>query len=376
MTTEEKQIIVPVILCGGSGTRLWPASRDVFPKQFLNLFGEDSLLQNTLRRALRISKAPANHVVMVTLSALEGEACRQTSEITKAAGEHILKEPMARNTAAAIAYAALYVQNIFGPQALMWVLPSDHYIGDEDSLEEAFQKGARAAQHGKLVTFGITPTRPDTGYGYIKHSHTLIEEGVYAVADFEEKPNRATAEAFLASGKYLWNSGMFLFSAQSVLGQFSCHAPTLLAKVSAAMDSSADGGRSPSPQSYADIPAEPFDKAIMEKTDRAAIVPCDPNWSDIGSWESLWEIGEKDQNGNVIEGQTLTNSTKGCLIQSGGNRLVACAGLENLVIVDTGDVVLVADRTNHDSIRALVQQLNKNPTTCGPISPAKPETSK
>jgi mannose-1-phosphate guanylyltransferase/mannose-6-phosphate isomerase len=368
--------VIPVILCGGSGTRLWPASRDVFPKQFLNLFGTDSLLQNTLRRALHISKAPANHVVTITLIALEDETRRQNSEVAKEAALHILKEPMARNTAAAIAYAALYVKNTFGPEALMWVLPSDHYIGDEDSMTEAFQKGVRAALKGKLVTFGITPTRPDTGYGYIKHSHIAIEDGVYAVADFEEKPNRTTAEAFLASGKYLWNSGMFLFGAQTVLDQFSCHAPTLLTKVSAAISSSTDGGQTPSPQSYAEIPAEPFDKAIMEKTDEAAIVPCDPDWSDIGSWESLWEIGEKDLSGNVIEGQALTNSTTGCLIQSGGNRLVACAGLENLVIVDTGDVVFVADRTNHDSIRALVQQLNKNPTPCGPISPAKPETSK
>ncbi|MBL8637705.1 MAG: mannose-1-phosphate guanylyltransferase [Alphaproteobacteria bacterium] len=349
--------VIPVILCGGSGTRLWPASRDVFPKQFLNLFGEDTLLQTTLRRALRITKTPADHVITVTLAALEDEARRQISNAAKGADTHILKEPVGRNTAAAIAFAALYVRSHFGPKALMWVLPSDHYIGDEDSLAKAFQKGLLAAQKGKLVTFGITPTRPDTGYGYIKHSHIPIEEGVYAVADFEEKPNRTTAEAFLASGKYLWNSGMFLFEAQSVLDQFSCHAPVLLAKAAAAMTSSPDA-QNPHCDSYAEIPAEPFDKAIMEKTDEAAIVPCDPNWSDIGSWESLWEIGEKDLSGNVIEGQAVTDTTKGCLIQSNGHRLVACAGLENLVIVDTGDTVLIADRTNHDSIRALIKKLN------------------
>lgn len=553
-------ILIPVILCGGSGTRLWPMSRESFPKQFLNLVGDHSLLQNTVRRALAITKAPPENLVIVTLDSFKDDVRKQLDDILPGTSVHMLGEPSARNTAAAVAYAAAYIADTFGNDAIMWVLPADHHIGDQDQLEHAFAEAAVAASRDYLVTFGIRPTRPDTGYGYIqtgkadeaglqfslnlldrdekieiftaqpemlsgasfvgiapdhpfakqlggaeagfytgyriihplnkflsykeenittveafdakrawiegevaaghlepyimKHmvqnrpvnhwehkvsghiwrltfdevrngsyfgrweninprtlpvfvvSPTFIDNdsgamfgcpahstrdadfaarydvpvipespqdqavlprvieaaekkqlpsGVMSVKAFYEKPDLETAKRYLAAGDFLWNSGMFVFRAGAVLDQFHVHAPAVIIAARKAL--SAGDKMAPSAQVYDAIPKEPFDKAIMEKSDRIKVVPCDPKWSDIGSWESLWEIDEKDTHNNVIKGEVTSHDLDGCYIQSYGNRVVACAGLKNLVIVDTGDAVLIADRTNSEAVKALVGKL-------------------
>jgi mannose-1-phosphate guanylyltransferase/mannose-6-phosphate isomerase len=353
-----KKTIVPVILCGGSGTRLWPASRENRPKQFLKLMDDKSLLQNTVLRAMRVSGAPAANIVTVTLEAFADDVAEQMKSIDPAAARHILREPGARNTAAAVAYAGAYVEQMFGKDAVLWVLPADHHMGDEEALGASFRAALTAVNDGCLATFGIKPTRPETGYGYIRLGAARGDEAVHAVDAFVEKPNLAIAKTYVEAGNYLWNSGMFLFTAEALLQEYGAHAAGIL---SGARESMMEG-KTPQhahPAIYMAIEETPFDIAIMEKSSRVAVAPCDPAWSDIGAWESLWEIRPKDAGGNVAEGDVLTQDTKNCFIQSGGNRLIACAGVENLVIVDTGDAILIADRSNSDSLRALVKTLKK-----------------
>jgi len=281
-------MIIPVVLCGGSGTRLWPMSRESYPKQFLNLIGDYSLLQNTVRRALAISKAPASQLVIVTLDTFSDDVASQIQSVIPNTKIHMICEPSARNTAAAVGYAAAYIKDQFGEDAIMWVLPADHYIGDEAALGAALESAAQAASQDYLVTFGIHPTRPDTGYGYIQVSKTEIMPQVSEVAAFYEKPDLETAKRYLSSGDFLWNSGMFAFKAGAVLAEFELHASAIITAARLAMKS--DTALRPDAQAYAAIPKDSFDKAIMEKTDRVVVIPCDPKWSDIGSWESLWDL--------------------------------------------------------------------------------------
>ena len=368
----KKSIIVPVILCGGSGTRLWPASREDRPKQFLSLMDDFSLLQNTMKRALRTAGAQADHIVTVTLGSLSEQVAEHLSALDPAAAQHILCEPSARNTAAAVALAAAYVQENFGEDAMMWVLPADHHIGDENALAMAFRHALKAAEDGYLVTFGIQPTRPDTGYGYILLGDKFSDGEIFQAARFVEKPNRDIAQTYLDAGNYMWNSGMFLFSAGVVLEQYSTHADDVLSAVQESLKA-ASVPREPDPALYAVIPKCPFDVAIMEKSAKVAIVPCNPAWSDIGSWESLWEIRNKDMNGNVIEGLAACFDTKNCLIQS-ESRLIACAGLENIVVIESGDALLIADRSNADAMRVLVGGLKKSGYADAMKAPARPQS--
>ncbi len=348
-------LIVPVILCGGSGTRLWPASREKNPKQFLNLMNDFSLLQNTMRRALRVCGADASSLVTVTLGKLKNSVSAHIAEIDENGMKHILCEPAARNTAAAIAFAGEYVSRQFGEDAILWILPADHHIADENILGQSLCDALDAARAGKLVTFGITPTRADTGYGYIRAEDASDKGGVMGVAEFVEKPNHARAEKYLADGNYLWNSGMFLFTAQSVLAHYEEFAPNILSDVRTSMQSDA---QNPCAKTYTTIQEIPFDKVIMEKSKNAVVVPCNPQWSDIGSWESLWDIMPKDKHNNVVQGKAALHNAQGCLVQSKG-RLIAIAGLDNIVVVETGDAILIADKTDSESMRTLVNALKK-----------------
>jgi mannose-1-phosphate guanylyltransferase/mannose-6-phosphate isomerase len=353
--------IMPVILCGGSGTRLWPASRENHPKQFLSLMGERSLLQETVNRALAVTGAKADMLGVVTLEAQAEKVTQQLTDVHEDAAGHVLAEPCARNTAAAVAFAAEYARRQYGEDTVLWILPADHHMGDESALADAYRAGLNAAAQGYLVTFGINPTKPETGYGYILQGEPVTHGAAHSVSKFVEKPDLATATAYLESGEYLWNSGMFLFNVKTVLAEFEQHAPSILSAVSAAMDGAAQDGRADAAL-YEAIPSEPFDKAIMEKSARAAVVPCNPLWSDIGSWDSLWEIraSEADDQGNVSVGNVFSYDVKNSLIE-GGDKLIACAGLENIVVVDTGDAILIADRRNGDAIKGLVSALkNKN----------------
>ena len=350
-----KEFIVPVILCGGSGTRLWPASREKHPKQFLNLVNDFSLLQNTMRRALRVCGAEASSMVTVTRGTLKNSVSAHIAEIDEKGIAHILCETKARNTAAAVAFAAEYVTRNFGPDAIMWILPADHHIADENILSQSLCDALEAARAGKLVTFGITPTRADTGYGYIRAGAKTTTAGVLEVAEFVEKPNLETAQKYVAEGNYLWNSGMFLFTAQSVTEHYNEFAPRILSDVRAAMKTD---DREPCAKTYSQIEEISFDKAIMEKSKNTAVVPCNPEWSDIGSWESLWDIMPKDMNNNVVQGKATLHNAQGCLVQS-KDRLIAVAGLDNIVVIESGDAILIADKTDANSMKTLVSSLKK-----------------
>lgn len=347
--------IIPVILCGGSGTRLWPASRESYPKQFLNLMDDFSLLQNTVLRAMRLADVGADKVVTVTLDNMANEVVNQLSTVDFAATQHILREPSARNTAAAIAFAALYVSETFGDDALMWVLPADHHFSDERNLELALRHARRATRKDYLVTFGIEPHRAETGYGYIRLGDKFPWGAVHKADAFIEKPDITTAQAYVEAKNYLWNSGMFLFSTGVLLNEYATHADKTLKGVRKSLQVSGDPQRADAAV-YGELSEQPFDKAIMERSGRVAVVPCNPGWSDIGSWESLWEIHQKDDCGNVIQGRAACHKTSNCLIQA-NTRLIACAGLENIVVIETPDALLIADRRNSDAMRSLVRTL-------------------
>jgi mannose-1-phosphate guanylyltransferase/mannose-6-phosphate isomerase len=347
--------IVPVILCGGSGTRLWPISREGLPKQFLSLTGSGTLLQNTAERALRIAGASQDRIMAVTLEALRDEVTAQLEALSPDMARHILGEPSARNTAAAVAYAALYAAQRFGNDAYLWILPSDHHIGDDEALAYAFRAALDAAAQDHLVTFGIQPTRPETGYGYIRIGESLNGAGALHARAFVEKPSREVARSYLESGDYLWNSGMFLFRAGTVLENFRTHSPEILDQVEQALAVATSADRVDA-DLYGRVAEQPFDKAIMEKSPQVAVVPCDPAWSDIGGFESLWEIRQKDSNGNVLEGPAEAEESRNCLVLA-QDRLVACVGVEDLVIAETGDAILVADRKNGDALRTMVKRL-------------------
>lgn len=356
ISNKNKDLIVPVILCGGSGTRLWPASRENHPKQFLSLLDDFSLLQNTLRRALRVSGADASSAVVVTLCAMEQAVRDHMSDINPDAAQHVLCEPSARNTAAAVALAADYVAKTFGENAILWVLPADHHIARESALATAFQYALQAAKDNRLVTFGITPTRADTGYGYIRAGRADESGHALTVDSFVEKPNLAKAQSYLADPAYLWNSGMFVFSAKAVLEQYDAHAPAILSGVRASV---AESAQRPAVAAYNAIESTPFDKSIMEQAANVAVIPCNPEWSDIGSWESLWEISDKDSSGNVLEGRAVTHNTEGCLVQS-KTRLIAVSGLKDIVVIETEDAILISNKSDNDSMKQLVTALKKS----------------
>jgi mannose-1-phosphate guanylyltransferase / mannose-6-phosphate isomerase len=351
-------VLVPVILAGGSGTRLWPVSRDTLPKQLARLVGEQSLLAQTVRRVL--ARARPDRVIVVGGKAQDFLVRRELAAIDPALVGHRLLEPVGRNTAAAIALAARHAQRHFGPEALLWVCPSDHLMHAPDALDAALDAALPVAAAGELITFGITATRPETGYGYIRAGAPMpAAGGVLRVERFVEKPQRAAAEAMLAEGGHYWNSGMFLFRADRILAELGAHAPAILATVEAAFAATteAPGGTFEVPLAlWQAVPAAPIDKAVMERAARIAVVPCDPGWSDLGSWHALWEQLPKDAAGNAVQGDALLDASENCLVHA-ETRLVACAGVRDLAVVETADAILVADRKRGDAVRDLVAML-------------------
>lgn len=350
----------PVVLSGGSGTRLWPLSRQNQPKQFLSLVGDHSLFQETILRASRLPgvRAPVtvcsdDHRFMV------GE---QLQDIGVASGG-ILLEPVARNTAPAIALAALHVATT-DPDGTLLVMPADHLIEDEAAFRGAATAARQLAEAGWLVTFGIRPDYAETGYGYILRGEPLGSDG-FAVKRFVEKPDLATAERYLAEGTYAWNSGMFLFRAGRYLEELERHAPGIAAAARDAYTlakSDLDFIRVDA-AAFAASPNDSIDYAVMEKTDRAAVVPVSCGWSDIGSWSSLWSVAQRDEDGNRHEGDVISVDTRGSLVRASERRLIATIGVEDLVVIDTADATLVARKDRVQDVKAIVDRLKADGRT-------------
>lgn len=348
--------LVPVILSGGSGTRLWPLSRAHYPKQLLALHGDQTMLQATLGRVADRSRfAPPLIVANEDHRFIIAEQLRAMGLTPDA----IILEPVARNTAPAIALAALRAIAAY-PSARLLVLASDHVIGRTQAFDVAVAIAGQAANSGRLVTFGITADRPETGYGYIRMGAPLAgTPGARAVDAFVEKPDRATAERYLASGDYVWNSGMFLFDAADFLAELEAFEPAIVAACRDAIGNAAPPDEwfvRPERHAFASSPSRSVDYAVMEKTSRAACVPADLGWSDVGAWSALWDLAVKNDGGNVTQGDVLTKDVTGSYLRSHGPT-IAAVGVDAMVVVATPDAVLVASRDRVQDVKAIVEQL-------------------
>ncbi|SDN71221.1 mannose-1-phosphate guanylyltransferase [Halomonas shengliensis] len=345
-------MMTPVILAGGNGVRLWPLSRRARPKQFLALEQDGSLLAATLARLEGLPLAPPIVVCHEAHRFLAAEQLRQAG-VEEAT---LLLEPEGRGTAPAVALAALLAERE-GRKGPLLVLPSDHHLGDAAAFREAVADAVRLAERGHLVTFGVVPTRAETGYGYLQAGESLGGEGV-AVARFVEKPDARHAAVFLAAGDHYWNSGIFVLRPADVLAALARHAPAILDACRAALaDAAADlDFLRPGRDAFLACPADSLDVAVMERTDRAAMVPLAAGWSDIGSWQALWEVLPRDENDNALRGDVLCEASRGLLVHA-ESRLVATLGVKDLVVVETDDAVLVADRASSQALRGLVASL-------------------
>lgn len=346
-------MIVPVILSGGSGTRLWPMSRSERPKQLLPLAGSETMLQQTVQRTQDQPGFAAPIIVANTLHADEIERQLAAVEVRNAT---LILEPAARNTAPAIALAALAAD----PSSLLLIMPSDHVIKDVGAFLTAVGAAAPFCQQGWLATFGITPDGPETGYGYICRGEE-IGPGVNQVERFVEKPDVETARDYLASGAYSWNGGIFLFTAEAYLGALGRLQPEMLAAAQEAMDQARreQGRIYPDAQSFRKSPSESIDYAVMEKVGRVAVVPVDMGWSDLGSWDALHAIAPRDEADNAHHGEIVAIDTSGCLIRTDGP-LVATVGVKDLIVIATADAVLILPRGSSQDVKRAVEALKRD----------------
>lgn len=347
-------MIVPVILSGGSGTRLWPLSREAYPKQFLPLVDQNTMLQNTALRIAGLADVAAPLVVC------NQEHRFMVAEQLRAIGIQpatAILEPVGRNTAPAVAVAALHAQ-CDGADPTLLILPADHVIADVEGFRTAVRQVATHAEAGRLITFGIVPTAPETGYGYIKAGAPLDDSGVCAVERFVEKPDADTAQTYLRSGAYSWNSGMFMFRASAFLAELERLAPTMLAACQQALAT----GRADrdflwlDSAAFAACPKDSIDYAVMEKTDHAVVLPLEVGWNDVGSWSALWEVGERNGDGNIARGDVIEVDTRDSYVDA-TSRLVATVGVEHLVVVETADAVLVATKDRVQDVKTVVDWL-------------------
>lgn len=351
-------MLIPVILSGGAGTRLWPVSRHAYPKPFMQLADGETLMEKTFRRAADV----ASDGKVVTMTGrdyffITQDAYRKMAEFDESQHQFLL-EPMGRNTAPAIAIAALALQAQYGGDTQMLVLPADHLVKDAAAFAQAVQTASSVAANGRLVTFGINPTHPETGYGYIQSGEALDQDHAFSVQAFVEKPDLPTAEKYLASGEYAWNSGMFLFRVDAILNAMQRTCPDVLAaaKTSFAATDMQSTPVSFDADTFAQAPNISIDYAVMEKADNCAVVRGDFGWSDIGSWKAVSELSTADNDGNRVRGPSVQVDTKNTYIQS-EERLIATVGVNNLVVIDTKDAVLVADKDRSQDVKSVVNSL-------------------
>ncbi len=357
-------MIIPVILSGGAGTRLWPLSRQLYPKQLHPLTGKRTLLQETVARLQGVDSIAEPIVV-----------CHESHRFMVAEQLHqlqmhpqaIILEPCGRNTAPAVAVAAFQAMSE-GEDPVLIVLPSDHVIQDLDIFQSAIETGAELAKSAKLVTFGIVPEKPETGYGYIQAGERLDSSGTlkesciagFKVVSFKEKPDFETALSYLECGGYYWNSGMFMFHASSFLEELQRFNPQMLDACSSAHrlgEKDLDFTRLDK-VAFAASPSDSIDYAVMEKTESAAVIPLQAGWSDIGSWSALWDLAAKNEEGNVLEGDVLVTGTRNCYFKS-STRMLAGVGVEDIVVVETGDAVLVAHKDRVQDVKVIVEELSR-----------------
>lgn len=347
--------MVPVILSGGAGTRLWPVSRRAHPKPFMELADGQSLAEKTFERARHFA---GDQPILTVTSRDYFFYTRDLYQQLGAGPEQarFLLEPMGRNTAPAIGLAALQVQALFGDDAVLLVMPADHLIPNMAAFEKAVGQARSLAERGRLVTFGMHPTHPETGFGYLQQGEALGDG--YEVAAFVEKPDLETAQGYLAAGGYHWNSGMFCFTAGTLLAELKQHAPDVMDGIRRVFDK-LDAEENPlelPAEMFASCPSISIDYAVMERSDNTAMVVADFGWSDIGSWKAISELYESDEAGNRVRGKAVLVDSRNCFVQ-GDKRLVAAVGVDNLVIVDTGDAVLVADRDQAQDVGQVVSEL-------------------
>ncbi len=353
--------VLPVIMAGGSGTRLWPLSRAGFPKQFLVLSGDDSLFQQAAQRLARLAAEDLSLSPLLVVGNAEHRflALEQLREIRQEPGA-VLLEPVGRNTAPALTLAALQA-TADGADPVLVVTPADQTVADEAAFTAALRQAVGQAAAGSIVILGITPDRPETGYGYIR-SQPATDGGPARVERFVEKPDLATAQRYLAEGGYTWNSGMFVLRASVWLRALAAFRPDILAATQAAWDARQTDGRfvRPGQQAFAAVPSESVDYAVMERCPGSAfdirMVALDAGWNDLGAWDAVWQVGDKDPQGNACNGDVLMHDTRNTLVHATG-RLVSTVGVSDLVVVETADAVLVADRSRSQEVKHIVNQL-------------------
>jgi len=358
-------MIVPVVMAGGSGSRLWPLSRSMYPKQFLNIVGEQTMIQDTVARLDNIQTKPPMVICNNEHRFLVAEQLQQIGSQGS-----IILEPIGRNTAPAIALAAINAVNQSTEKdPLLLILAADHVIRDVKAFENAVSMAKQLALQDHLVTFGVVANFPETGYGYIKRGAAIsgvatsvegYQEAAYKVDSFVEKPDREKAERYLDSGEYYWNSGMFLFKASRFLEELKKFSPEILTSCQESIDKAKidlDFLRVDE-QAFANCPSESIDYAVMEKTDNAVVVPLDAGWSDIGSWSAILEVSETDENGNYVNANAdaILQDTSNCLVH-GEERLISVLGLDDVVVVDTKDALLVASKSKVQNVKSIVARL-------------------
>jgi mannose-1-phosphate guanylyltransferase len=344
-----------VIMAGGSGTRFWPLSRAARPKQLLPLGGgEEALLVATARRLTQI--LPEDHILVVTSEAL---AEQTRAALPNVPSENVLAEPLGRNTAPCVGWAASVVARK-DPQAVLAILPADHHIGDEPTFTDVLSRAVDTARAGEMVTVGIKPTRPETGYGYVELGEEL-SAGVHRARRFVEKPDELRARQFLAAGRFLWNSGMFFFRADTLLDAVKTHLPGL-SEALKTYDAAALKGeeRALVQSTYHTLPDISIDHGVMEKASRVVVIPGDFGWSDVGSWTTAWELAERDPLDNAFFGDVVPVDAHRCYVRAPEGKVVAVVGLDDVVVVDTPDALLVMPRNRAQDVRSVVEALKKS----------------